>query len=69
MGYYIAVSVGALIGFATALFLFGINGRASSKRLNTGEIKGLIDDSGRCVVCNAEIPEGRQVCPRCERKE
>ena len=20
----------------------------------------------RCIVCNAEIPEGRQVCPMCE---
>lgn len=22
--------------------------------------------SNKCVVCNAEIPEGRQVCPNCE---
>lgn len=23
----------------------------------------------RCVVCNDEIPEGRQVCPICETKK
>ena len=23
----------------------------------------------RCVCCGAEIPEGRQVCPHCERGE
>lgn len=22
----------------------------------------------RCVCCGAEIPEGRLVCPKCERK-
>lgn len=94
MGYYIAASVGALIGFVTVSFLLGINGRAKPKRLNTGEIKSVLDDiqdegyritakgnervsnaeiaeyiSGRCIICNTEIPEGRQVCPVCERKE
>lgn len=24
--------------------------------------------SNRCVSCGAEIPEGRQVCPSCEKK-
>ena len=25
-------------------------------------------DADRCVCCDAIIPEGRQVCPQCERK-
>ena len=25
-------------------------------------------DATRCVCCNAIIPEGRQVCPLCERR-
>ena len=24
--------------------------------------------SERCVVCGAEVPEGRQVCPACEKQ-
>lgn len=23
----------------------------------------------RCVICGEEIPEGRQVCPECEKKQ
>lgn len=23
----------------------------------------------RCVICNAIIPEGRQVCPKCEKRK
>lgn len=26
-----------------------------------------MDDTNRCVVCGVIIPEGRQVCPRCEK--
>ena len=26
------------------------------------------DDTNRCVVCGDLIPEGRQVCPRCEKE-
>lgn len=27
-----------------------------------------LDNSNRCVCCGELIPEGRQVCPSCERK-
>ena len=27
----------------------------------------LFDDADKCVVCGTVIPEGRQVCPSCER--
>ena len=25
-------------------------------------------NENRCVICGAIIPEGRQVCPNCEKK-
>ena len=28
----------------------------------------MIEDTNRCVVCGDIIPEGRQVCPVCERQ-
>lgn len=27
-----------------------------------------MDDTNRCVCCGAIIPEGRQVCPTCEKE-
>ena len=24
--------------------------------------------SERCVICDCEIPEGRQICPNCEKR-
>jgi hypothetical protein len=27
----------------------------------------VYDNANRCVCCNAVIPEGRQICPNCER--
>lgn len=32
------------------------------------EIRETLNRSNRCVCCDAEIPEGRQVCPKCERE-
>lgn len=29
--------------------------------------KNSISHSERCVICGEEIPEGRQVCPKCEK--
>lgn len=29
--------------------------------------QAMRQDSPGCVCCGAEIPEGRQVCPKCER--
>ena len=31
-------------------------------------IDGMAGPLDRCVCCDAPIPEGRQVCPICERK-
>ena len=28
----------------------------------------MIEDTNRCVCCGEIIPEGRQVCPKCERE-
>lgn len=28
----------------------------------------VADNVERCVFCNAPIPEGKQVCPICEKK-
>lgn len=28
----------------------------------------MIGNENRCVCCGAVIPEGRMVCPACERK-
>lgn len=26
-----------------------------------------MNDDNRCVCCGASIPEGRQICPECEK--
>lgn len=28
----------------------------------------MVTTSERCVICGAEIPEGRMVCPICEKR-
>ena len=28
----------------------------------------VVDNAEHCIFCNAYIPEGRQVCPFCEKK-
>lgn len=29
---------------------------------------GKVCDTERCICCGEPIPEGRQICPRCEEK-
>jgi cell division protein ZapA (FtsZ GTPase activity inhibitor) len=36
---------------------------------NEGALPSKAEVGDRCVVCGAEIPEGRQVCPICEEKK
>ena len=35
---------------------------------NTIRIEHTYDNANHCVMCDATIPEGTQVCPTCERK-
>lgn len=42
--------------------------RVKGKYINYGETVALVENnSDRCVCCGATVPEGRQVCPKCER--
>lgn len=38
-----------------------------NRNADNNDIKRLIQTDGRCVCCGEIIPEGRQVCPKCER--
>ena len=42
--------------------------RVNHKYLHYGEIVTLLDRNvDRCICCGAIIPEGRHVCPQCEK--
>lgn len=36
--------------------------------LQEAEYRRWAENTETCVCCGAEIPEGRQVCPRCEKE-
>ena len=62
MGYVIFAI--ALLATAVVYSCAAMSGRCS--RNEEADRKRTTDN--RCVCCGAEIPEGRWICPNCERK-
>ncbi len=57
-----------ILTFAEILHIAEIYNKVNGKYLHYGDMVNLIDsNSERCVCCGATIPEGRQVCPQCEK--
>ena len=53
---------------AEILHIAEIYNRKNHKYLHYGEIVALVDRSeDHCVCCGEIVPEGRHVCPQCEK--
>ena len=62
------VAMVVVVAFIMAFCKLNSNlAREEEKALHTHLHVGL--DDNRCVCCGEIIPEGRQVCPRCEIRE
>ena len=54
--------------FAEILHIAEVYNKIHHKYLHYGDIVNLVEaNAEHCVCCGATIPEGRQVCPKCER--
>ena len=54
--------------FAEILHIGNVYYKIHHQYLHYGDIVRLIDSNAEhCVCCGAAIPEGRQICLRCER--
>lgn len=54
--------------FAQILHIAEVYSKVNHKYLHYGDVVKLVEaNAEHCVCCGATIPEGRQICPRCER--
>ena len=54
--------------FAEVLRIANIYSNVHHKYIHYGDMVALLDkNSDRCVCCGEVVPEGRQVCPQCEK--
>lgn len=57
-----------VLTFAEILHIAEVYNKVNHKYLHYGDIVALTEHNvDRCVCCGAVVPEGRQVCPQCER--
>ena len=58
-----------ILTFAEILHIAEVYAKVNNRYLHYGDMVALIDSSNadHCVCCGAIVPEGRQVCPQCER--
>jgi uncharacterized Zn ribbon protein len=58
-----------ILTFAEILHIAEVYNKVNGKYLHYGDMVSIIDNTKaeRCVCCGAIVPEGRQVCPQCER--
>ena len=54
--------------FAQILHIAEVYSKVNHKYLHYGDVVKLVEaNAEHCVCCGATIPEGRQICPRCDR--
>lgn len=57
-----------ILTFAQILHIAEVYNKIHHKYLHYGDVVNLIStNAGHCVCCGATIPEGRQICSKCER--
>ena len=57
-----------VLTFAEILHIAEVYNKVNHKYLHYGDIVALLDQNvDRCVCCGQAVPEGRQVCPQCEK--
>lgn len=57
-----------ILTFAQILHIAEVYSKIHHKYLHYGEIVHLVESNAEhCVCCGATIPEGRQICPKCEK--
>ena len=55
--------------FAQILHIAEVYNKVNGKYLHYGDIVNLVETNAEhCVCCGATIPEGKQVCSKCERR-
>lgn len=56
--------------FAEISHIAEVYSKIHHKYLHYGDIVRLVEaNAEHCVCCGATIPEGRQICPKCEKGE
>lgn len=56
------------LSFAQILHIAEVYNKIHHQYLHYGDIVHLIDSNAEhCICCGATIPEGRQICPQCEK--
>lgn len=54
--------------FAQILHIAEVYNKIHHKYLHYGDVVNLVESNAEhCVCCGATIPEGKQICPKCER--
>ena len=54
--------------FAEILHIANVYAKVKHKYIHYGDLVALIErNAEHCVCCGAVVPEGRQVCPNCEK--
>lgn len=57
-----------ILTFAEILHIADVYSKINHKYLHYGDIVALLErNENRCVCCGASIPEGRQICLKCEK--
>jgi hypothetical protein len=57
-----------ILTFAEISHIVKVYDKVNHKYLHYGEVVNLIEaNAEHCVCCGATEPEGRQICPQCEK--
>ena len=57
-----------ILSFSEILHIAEVYNRVNHKYLHYGQIVALVEQNAEhCVCCGSVVPEGRQVCPQCEK--
>lgn len=57
-----------ILTFAEISHIAEVYNKIHHKYLHYGDIVNLVESNAEhCVCCGATIPEGKQICPKCER--
>ena len=57
-----------ILSFSEILHIAEVYNRVNHKYLHYGQIVALVErNAEHCICCGSVVPEGRQVCPQCEK--
>lgn len=57
-----------ILSFAQILHIAEVYSKIHHKYLHYGDVVHLVESNAEhCVCCGVTIPEGRQICPKCEK--